>query len=81
METTCISKQYQVSGQSGADVLAGDWDWEHDGALPNTSGSSGPFWPLVAVRVWPSVQILASGSKSSLSPHLAAVDMKTVVVN
>ena len=28
---------------------------EHDGVLPNASGSSRPFWPLVGVRVWPSV--------------------------
>ena len=57
VETTCISKQYQVSGQSGAGVLARDWDGEHDGAFPDASESSGPFWPPVGVRVWPSIQI------------------------
>ena len=43
VETTCISKQYWVSGWSGAGVLAGDQDGDHDGALPNASESSGPF--------------------------------------
>ena len=81
VKTTCISKQYQVSGQSGAGVLPGDWDRQYDGALLNSSGSSGPFWPTVGVRVWPSVQILVSGSKSFLLLDLAAIDMKTVVVD
>ena len=34
---------------------------EPDGALPNTSGSSGPFQPLGCMRVWPSVWILTPG--------------------
>ena len=41
VEITCISKQYQVSGQSGVHFLTGDWDGEWEAALPNASVSSG----------------------------------------
>ena len=81
VDITCISKQYWVSGQLGFGLLARDQDGEHDGALPNASGFSWPFWPFVAVRVWPSVWILISGSKSSRSLDLVAIDIKTVAVN
>ena len=81
VETTSISKQYRVSGQSGVGFLAEDWDGEHDGALPNASGFSWPFQVFVGVRAWPSVWTLISGFKSSRSLALAAIDMKTMVVN
>ena len=81
VEATCISKQYWVSGWSGASVLAGDWDRECDGVLLNTSGSSRPFWPPVGLRVCPSVWILVSGLKSSLALDLAAIGMKIVVMD
>ena len=77
----CISKQYWVSGKSGVGFLAGDWDGEHDGALPNSSKSSGPFWPLGGVRVWPSGWILIPGFWSSRLLDLVATDMKTVAMN
>ena len=48
VEITCISKQYQVSGQSG--FLAGDWDDDWDWALLNTSGFLGPFWLGHSIR-------------------------------
>ena len=41
VEVTCISNQYQVSGQSGVGFLVRYWDGEHYGVFPNTSGSSG----------------------------------------
>ena len=61
--------------------LSRDWDGECDGVLPNASGSSGPFWPLGGVRVWPSVWILIPGFWLSRSLDLADIDMKTVAVN
>ena len=81
VDFTCISKQYWVSGWLGVGFLAREWDGKRDGALPNSSGFSWPFWPFVSVRVWPLVWILISGSKSCRLLHLAAIDMKTVVVN
>ena len=53
-----IYKQYQVSGQSGVCFLARDWDGEWEGVFPIASVSSGPFWPLGGVRVWPLVWTL-----------------------
>ena len=79
MEITCISSQYQVSGQLG--FLTGDWDGDQDGVLPNTSGSLGPFWLLGGVRVWPSSWILVPGFCSSRSLDLVAIDTKTVAMN
>ena len=76
VETTCISKQYQVSGWSGVCFLTRDWDGEHDGALPNASVSSGPFWLLGGVRVWPSVLIPSPDFWSSKSLNVAAIDLK-----
>ena len=58
VEISCISKQYQVPGQSGVGFLTGDWDGEQEGVLPNASVSSGPFWPFGCMRVWPSIWIL-----------------------
>ena len=81
VETTCISKQYQVSGWSGVGFLARDQDGYCDGALSNASGSSGPFWPLAGARVWPYICILTSGFKWCRSPDLVAIDTKTVVMN
>ena len=77
--TTYISRQYQVSGQSG--FLTGDWDGDWDGVLPTASGSSRPFQPLGGVRVWPSFWILVPGFCLSRSLNLAAIDLKTVAVN
>ena len=51
VEITCISKQYQVSGQLGVGFLAGDWDGEWEGVLQNTYVSSGPFQLLSGIRV------------------------------
>ena len=51
-------------------------DGECDGVLPNASGSSGPFWPLGGVRVWPSVWILIPGFLWSRSLSLVAIDIK-----
>ena len=81
VDITCISKQYQVSGWLSFGFLARDQDGECDGALPNASWLSWPFWPFVSVRVWPLVWILISGSKSFRSLDLVAIDMKTVVMN
>ena len=81
VDVTCISKQYQVSSQSCVGFLAGDWDGECNGVLPNASGSSGPFQLLGVVRLWPSVWILTPGFWSSKSLNLAAIDMKTGAVN
>ena len=53
VEITCISKQYRFQGDSGVGFLTGDWDSEWEGVLENASVSSGPFWPLGGVRVWP----------------------------
>ena len=56
VKITCISKQYHISGWSGAGFLTtGDWDGEQDEVLPNASVSSMPFWPPCGVRVCPSV--------------------------
>ena len=55
VEITCISKTIPSPWQSGDGFLIGDWDDEQEGVLPNASASSGPFWPLGGVRVWPSV--------------------------
>ena len=65
VEIPCVSKQYRVSGQLGFGFLTTDCDGEHDGVLPNTSVSSGPFWPPGGVRVGPSVWILAPDFWSS----------------
>ena len=73
VEVTCISKQYQDTGQSGVGFLAGDWDGECNGVLPNASGSSGSFQPTGGVRVWPSVCILTPGFWPSRSLYLAAM--------
>ena len=81
VETTCISKQYWVSGQSGVGFLTRDQDEECDGVLPNASGSSGLFLMFVGVRVLPSICILTSGFKSSRLLNLVAIDTKTVVMN
>ena len=43
VEITCISKQYQVSGQSGVGFLAGHHDGEWEGMIANASMSSGLF--------------------------------------
>ena len=51
------------------------------GVLPNASVSSGPFWLLGGVKVWPSVWILTPDFWSSMSPDLVAIDMETVAVN
>ena len=59
VNVTCISKQYM--SLRPVSFLAGDWDGEYDGVLPNASRSSGPFWLLGGVRVWPSVWILTPG--------------------
>ena len=79
VETICISRQYQVSGQLG--FLTGDWDSDQDGVFPNGSGSSGPFQLLGGVRAWPSFWILVPGFFSSRSLNMVAIDMKTVAVN
>ena len=79
VETTCIYRQYWVSGQLG--FLTRNWDGDQDGVLPNASGSSGPFQPLGWVRVWPSFWILVPGFCSSRSLNLVAIEMKTVAVN
>ena len=74
METTCISRQYQVSGWSG--FLARDWYGDQDGVLPNASGSSWLFQPFGGVRVWPSSLILVPGFCSSRSLDLVATNTK-----
>ena len=81
VEVTCISKQYQVSGQSGVGFFPEDQDGDWDGAFPNASGSSGPLQLLGGVRVWPSVWILSPDFWSSRLLNLAAIDTKTVAVN
>ena len=79
VETTCFSRQYQLSGQLGFPTR--DWDGDWDRVLPNASEFSGLFWLLGGVRVWPSLWIFIPGFCLSSSLDLAAIDMKTVTVN
>ena len=55
--------------------------WLGCGALSNASGSSGLFWPLGGVRVWPSFWILVPGFCSSRLLNLVAIDTKTEAMN
>ena len=81
VDITHISKQYQVPGQSGVGFLTGNWDGEWEGVLPNAFASSGPFWLLGGVRMWPSVWMLPPDFWSSRFLDLVATDMETVSIN
>ena len=81
VRVTSIPRQYWVSGQPGNSCLAGDWDGEWEGALPDAPVSSRPFWLLGGVRVQTSVWRLAPDIWSSKSLDLVAIDMTVVVMN
>ena len=80
VEITCISKQYQVSGQSGLCFLTRDLDGEWDEVLPNASVSSRPFKPLGGVRVGPSVWVTTPEFWSSRLLDLVAINMEILAV-
>ena len=76
-----MPRQYQVLGQPGDDHLSGDQDREQEGALPDATVSSRPFWLLGDMGVWPSIWKLAPDNWLSKSLDLVAIDMTVVVVN
>ena len=77
----CIPRQCLVLGQLGDSFLAGDQDGKWEGALPNAPISSGSFWPLDGMGVWPSVWRLAPHVQSSKSLDLAAINATVVAMN
>ena len=81
VKITWMSKQYQVSGQSGTCLLTGDWDGELEGVLPDASISLALFWPLGGMRVWPSVWMVAPDFWSSRSLDWVAISAEMLTIS